>query len=352
VLDSLNGGSGAMGNVLTQLSALSPAQQSQELQRLTPTPNRSIQLSSRNILLNSFDLQSLRLDSLRNFSSASSGDDTLKNDLWFKPFGGGMNQTAQGGFSGYNGSNWGFAGGFDHRYNDDLAVGAAVTYAKTHLSQADQQSGNTSGIDTYQLSLYGTKNVDIGYLEAMVAYARQAYTGQRNTGITGTADSFFGGNSWSARIGGGIPYQIDSTTTVTPIIRLDWSHIDQNGYNEHGGGVMDLNVLSSSADRLRSSLGGQLIHNTDLFGVRTQPYLRVFWHYDFLNTGVTTTSSFAGGGSAFITPGQSLDHNTGTVGAGINVLSTDNLTATVGYDANLGSGYQSHTAQATVKWSF
>jgi outer membrane autotransporter protein len=256
------------------------------------------------------------------------------------------------GFAGYNGSDWGLSGGFDHQYEGGGMAGLAFTYTKTNINYNNQQSGDTNTINSYQFSVYGTKPVDDFYLEGMVAYARQGYNSIRNTGISGSAYGNYDGDTWGVRLGAGMPLAVNESLTVTPIVRLDWNHIAQYGYGETGAGALNLNVSQLNADRLRSSLGLQINDNVDLLGYKTQPYLRTFWHYDFLNSGVSTISSFAGGGSGFITPGQSLDHHTGTVGAGLNVFATDALTASLGYDVNLGSGYQSHIAQANIKWAF
>jgi outer membrane autotransporter protein len=303
-------------------------------------------------MLSAFDRISLRLDSFRGRLGMASGDYPQENGFWFKPFGGGMAQTGKDGYSGYNGSNWGLSGGFDHNYADGTVAGLAFTYTKANLNYSDQQTGDANSINSYQISAYGSKPVGDGYVETMVAYARQNYASNRNTGISGTAIGNFDGDSWGVRLGGGIPYTLTDSTVLTPIARLDWNHISQYAYGENGAGALNLNVGNVNADRLRSSLGVQVNQDLELFGIKTQPYLRTFWHYDFLNSGVNTTSSFSGGGTTFITPGQSLDHNTGTVGTGIKVFTEDNFTASVGYDVNLGSGYQSHTAQATARWEF
>jgi outer membrane autotransporter protein len=351
-LGNLGGGTGAMANVITQLNTLSASQQTSALEKLIPITNRSLQLTSRNNMLSAFDRISLRLDSFRGRLGMASGDYPQENGFWFKPFGGGMAQTGKDGYSGYNGSNWGLSGGFDHNYADGTVAGLAFTYTKANLNYSDQQTGDANSINSYQISAYGSKPVGDGYVETMVAYARQNYASNRNTGISGTAIGNFDGDSWGVRLGGGIPYTLTDSTVLTPIARLDWNHISQYAYGENGAGALNLNVGNVNADRLRSSLGVQVNQDLELFGIKTQPYLRTFWHYDFLNSGVNTTSSFSGGGTTFITPGQSLDHNTGTVGTGIKVFTEDNFTASVGYDVNLGSGYQSHTAQATARWEF
>jgi outer membrane autotransporter protein len=354
IFEALGNGSGAMAGVLAQFSALSSTQQAATLEKVIPLTNRGIQLSTRNSMISVFDRLSLRLDQLRSakVNGAASGDDTQDNDIWFKPFGGGMNQSAKDSFAGYNGSNWGLAGGIDHHFDGGLTAGMSFTYTKTNINYSDQQTGDTNTINGYQISVYGSKSVGIGYVEAMAAWARQAYASRRNTGLSGTAAGNFDGGVWGLRVGGGIPFAVDGLTTLTPMLRMDWNHVTQNGYGESGAGALDLNIGSLTADRLRGSVGGQILHDADLFGVKTQPYLRAFYSYDFLNSGVNTTSTFAGGGAAFITPGQNLDHSTGTVGAGLNVLAEENLTASLGYDVNFGSGYQAHTAQATLRYRF
>lgn len=353
-LDSLNGGSGEMANLLTTLSAMTPAQQAAVLERLAPGTNRAVQLSLRNNLLMSFDRLSARMDAMRYAPSSGggSGDGDLANGLWFKPFGGGLRQDSAAGFSGYDGSNWGLSGGYDYTFNTATTAGLAFAYTNTNIGYNDQQSGDSNKIDSYEISAYGTHNLGVAYLEAMASWSRQTYATQRNTFLNGIANGSFDGDLWGARIGAGLPLAVYTATTLTPIVRLDWNHISQNAYTETDAGALNLDVAAASTNRLRSSLGAQLNHDTKLLGFAVQPFLRAFWHYDFMNSGVSASSSFAGGGAAFITPGQELDRYTGTVGAGMNVFTHNNFTGSVAYDYNVGSAYQSHTAQAQIRWNF
>lgn len=353
-LDSLNGGSGEMANLLTTLSAMTPAQQAAVLERLAPVTNRAVQLSLRNNLLMSFDRLSARMDAMRHApkSGGGSGDGDPANGLWFKPFGGGLRQNAAAGFAGYDGSNWGLSGGYDYTFNNATTAGLAFAYTNTNIGYNDQQSGDSNKIDSYEISAYGTHDLGVAYLEAMAAWSRQTYATQRNTFLNGIASGSFDGDLWGARIGAGLPLAIHTATTLTPIVRLDWNHLSQDGYNETGAGALNLDVAGASTDRLRGSLGAQLNHDTKLLGFAVQPFARAFWHYDFMNSGVSSSASFAGGGSAFITPGQKLDHYTGTVGAGVNLFTHNNFTGSVAYDYNVGGAYQAHTAQAQIRWSF
>lgn len=354
VLDTLNGGSGEMTNLLTALAAMTPAQQAAILEKLAPVTNRAVQLSLRNNMLMSFDRFSARLDAMRHMPmpGGGSGDGDPANGLWFKPFGGGLRQNATAGFAGYDGSNWGLSGGYDHTFNNATTAGLAFTYTNTKIGYNDQQSGDSNKIDSYEISAYGSHDLGVAYLEAMAAWSRQTYATHRDTSLNGIASGSFDGDVWGARIGAGLPLAIYSATTLTPIVRLDWNHISQNAYTEIGAGALNLAVAGASTDRLRGSLGAQLNHDTKLLGFAIQPFLRAFWHYDFMNSGVSSSANFAGGGSAFITPGQKLDHYTGTIGAGVNVFTHNNFTGSIAYDYNVGSAYQSHTAQAQVRWSF
>jgi outer membrane autotransporter protein len=354
ILDALNGGSGEMANLLTALSAMTPAQQAAVLERLAPVTSRAVQLSLRNNLLMSFDRLSARMDAMRYAPSSGggSGDGDLANGLWFKPFGGGLRQDATAGFAGYDGSNWGLSGGYDYSFNTATTAGLAFAYTNTNIGYNDQQSGDSNKIDSYEISAYGTHNLGVAYLEAMASWSRQTYASQRNTFLNGIANGSFDGDLWGARIGAGLPLAVYTATTLTPIVRLDWNHISQNAYTETDAGALNLDVAAASTNRLRSSLGAQLNHDAKLLGFAVQPFFRAFWHYDFMNSGVSASSSFAGGGAAFLTPGQELDRYTGTVGAGMNVFTHNNFTGSVAYDYNVGSAYQSHTAQAQIRWSF
>ena len=347
---------------------MTPAQQTAALEKLTPTPSRGAQVVTSNAMTSSFDQVSSRLDGLRLADSGhypvtlaavgvlptgtAAGGVPERNGFWLKGYGVQSRQDLKDGFAGYKSDGWGLAAGLDRRFAPGLFIGAALSYSDTELTYRDQLTGNSGGVSGTQLTLYGTHDMGRVYIDGMLAYARQKYDSSRNTGIAGIAAGSYDGHQWGVRIGGGMPLALATNVTLTPQIRLDWDSIKQDGYTEAGGGALALNVASKSADRVRSSLGAQLDHDTVLGGVKSRSFLRAYWHHEFKNNGIDAAASFVGGGASFITPGQKPDSNTYTLGAGINFYTRSSFTASLAYDATLGNSYLSHVLQAKARWVF
>ena len=367
VLDAVSGSAtGSFGAAITALAALSPAQQSAALEKLVPSPSRAVTVVTRDTMTSAMDRISVRLDGLRAANSqfdaqqlASTGAVTglaaggapLKYGVWTKTFVNDNRQGAKDGFAGYSGKGWGLAAGVDREFAPGFIAGLALTYTRSSIDYQDQLAGSDTGIASYQLSGYASKEIGQGYLEGLVAYSVQDYESKRNTVVSGNAKGDYSGEQWGVRIGGGLPYRLGANTVLVPQARLEWNQVQQNGYTEKDS-ALALHVKGNTADRLRSSLGAQLNHETQWGSLRARPFVRAFWNHDFENNGVDSTANFVGGGAAFRTTGQNLDKDTYSAGIGVSLYASNNFTATISYDHDMGSKYRADTAQAMARWLF
>lgn len=368
VLDALNGGTGAMATAITALGGLSNSQQTAALEHLAPASSRAIQVSAMNGMNSTFNQVSARLDAMKlsggqydspllSFSGGlqrglASGDEPAVSGVWLKGFGLEGRQDKQDNFAGYKSSGWGVATGADRRFAPGVIAGIALSYSETAVNYKDQLNGDSSRAKSSQASLYGSKDYGRFFVDGMLAYSIQDYSSRRDTVVNGFAEGDYHGDQWGARLSAGMPVAVSVDTVITPIARVEWNKINQDAYSEKSGGALALNVASASAERVRSSLGAQVNHDTTLFGVKARPYAHAFWNHDFRNNGIDSSASFVGGGTTFVTQGQKLDRDTYTVGGGINFFNRQGFTASAGYDLTLGNEYTSHTAQASARWDF
>jgi outer membrane autotransporter protein len=244
------------------------------------------------------------------------------------------------------------SGGFDRRLAPGRFLGGAVSQSDSLLTYRNQSAGDNADITSTQVSLYGTQNIGRVFIEGTAAYGWQEYDSTRNTGVSGVAAGSFNGHLWGFRAGGGMPIALSSHASITPQARLDWNTVKQDAYKETGGGPLALSVASRSADTFRSSLGGQIDFATRVGDFMGRPFFRAFWNHNFSNDGLNASANFVSGGSAFITPGQKLESNPYTLGAGINFFTQGAFTAALAYDGNFAKSYQSHVYQAKVRWAF
>jgi outer membrane autotransporter protein len=348
-LDSLGAGTGAVSDALVALTALSPAQQAAALELLTPIASRGTLVAASSSLDTTFDQLSNHLDGLR--SPVAPAVAQTDNGLWLMGHGINRHQKLEDGFAGYKGDGWGVVGGIDHAIAPGAFIGAAVSYSDSSLDYRDQLSGSSDDIKSTQVSLYGSQDTGQIYIEGMLAYAWQKYDGDRNTGVAGIATGDYNGHQWGARFGGGMPIALAPNASITPQAHLSWDEVKQDAFTETGG-ALALAVASRSADRFRSSIGAQVDFDAGMADIKTRLFVRGFWHHDFKNDGIVTTASFVAGGTSFVTPGQELDSDPFTVGAGINFYGQGSFSAALTYDLTLGNSYQSHVFEAKARVAF
>lgn len=339
-LDSLGAGTGAVSDAVVALAIFTPTQQAAALERLAPSASSGVLVAASESFGQTFDQVGSRMDGLR------SVDETSAKSFWLKGYGVWNSQDAQDGYAGYKGDGWGGAAGFDHRFDPNFYVGAALSYADASLSYRNQLSGNSDDVKTTQLVVYGTQDMDSFYIDAAFAYAWQSYDSARDTGL-GLASASYDGNQWGARIGVGVPLDL-SGVSLTPQAHLDWYNIDVDGYTETGAGPLALAVASRSADGLRSSLGAR----ADFGGEILRPFVRAFWNHDFSDNGLNTSATFVSGGASFVTPGQKLEENSYSVGAGVNFFGAGAFSGALVYDGTFSDSYQSHLVQAKARFTF
>ncbi|MDB5459628.1 MAG: outer rane autotransporter barrel domain protein, partial [Caulobacteraceae bacterium] len=317
-------------------------------EKLAPSVSRGPWLATAYSMGSTFDQVDGRVDGLM----FTDGEEERANGFWLKGNGIKGRQGSLDGFAGFESDGWGIAGGVDHRFAPGALVGVAVSYSDTSLSYRDQLDGNKDAITSTQLTVYAAHDLGGAYIDGMAAYAKNHNKTTRDTSLSGVATGSYDGSQWGARIGGGVRMAVSSNVTVTPQAHVDWYDIKQDAYTEAGGGPLGLALDSRSADRLRSSVGAQLAFDANMGGLTARPFLRGFWNYDFKNDGVAASASFVSGGARFVTPGQRLDRNSYSLGAGVNFHAQKSLSATLAYEATLSDSYQLHTLQAKVRWAF
>src|SRR5205085_506458 len=110
-------------------------------------------------------------------------------------------------------------------------------------------------IDTYQLGLYARKEDGDIFTTGKVRFGWNSNDSTRQVLNTGEAKADYG--SWYGMLNAtiGKEYKTDGVT-ISPEISINYVHIDQEGYTEHGSGA-PLKVDSAQRDSLIVSIGGK-----------------------------------------------------------------------------------------------
>jgi len=289
-------------------------------------------------------------------SGVSSGDALPNKEAWARAFGSRAEQDDRNGTSGFTADSWGMAFGADAQIAADARFGVAYGYAKTSVNGNTElaSTAQRANIDSHILSAYGSK--DIGNARSI---SWQADVGMNNNKSTRQME--FGGlnrsatadyRTYSAHLGAALTQQIalNSTSTLTPGLRADYSWLKSQSYSETGANALNLNVDAQKTDAFVLGADAHIQHRYSAvsrldanFGVG----------YDTINKRGNIVAAYAGApGQAFLTTG--IDHSPWLLRGGIGFVHTtvNGTEIALRYDAEGRSDYLNQTASVRAKWAF
>ncbi len=324
------------------------------LSSVKPTGNGAA-AGTLNMINNALNLNSMHLDEVRQ-TGLSGGTAVRGMQFWTQAFGQTANQGMRGGDAGFEADTAGFAAGIDsENLVKNAVIGAAVDYGHTNVNSSN---GNSTGADinSYQLTAYG--EYDFGnktYFNAQASYAFNKTDVVRYDvgGLGGlTARGSFDADQYALRAETGHSFQAGATT-LTPKALAHWAHYSPDDYTETGAGGASLAVNQKSMDIFE--LGGGLdaswkFRRDD--GAEVVPAIRAGYRYDLIGDSVASTSTFAGGGTAFSTEGASPARGTATLGAGLKYALPNAVDLTLNYDFEHKADYNSNSGYLRVGYSF
>lgn len=379
-LDGLRGGANAeMTALIATLDALSPAAQSAALAKIAPQSNQANESAAndfnRSVLSNigsrlhraqgeralvlglaqqPFDSSLMLAD---NSANAGAGLGQLAGSgqygLWLQAFGGKSRQDLHANYSGFEANTSGLTIGADTRLSNEWIVGGAFSYGRTDVSQQDYRNGDSSDIDTYQLTAYASRDFGLWYLDGVLGYAQQNYETKRNTAVAGVAKGDFDGSQLLAKVEAGYPIALGRQLTLTPLAALEWNRLALDSYTEKGAGALSLRVNGEHTQRTASHLGARLEMAIDMnHGATLYPSAHARWVHQFDNDGTDTTAAFIGGGSSFVTPGQNLAANSYIVGVGLTYQQANGSAIGLQLDTDQATARSGYAGTVTAQWLF
>ena len=138
-----------------------------------------------------------------------------------------------------------------------------------------------------------------------------------------------------------------------PYGRVAYLNITENGYTETGGGAgVNLAVDDRKGESLRGTAGFAVNRNIPLsYDSYVEAQLRGGYTREFMNDPVSVSARFASGGPTFTNVGNVWGQNRLT--AGFGVAHKDSYSSvSLDYDAEVASGFLSHTAAVTIRFRF
>jgi len=334
----------------SRFSGLSTTQQqsnavSQTLPVLTGAASQAVQAASTAV-------NQVIVGRLNTQRGQSSGDTfyTDKN-VWLKPFGSRADQADTDGVSGYKANIFGLAGGVDGKVNSKLRLGAAFSYARSDVD-SNASAPQSLNVDSYQLISYGSYD-----LNERTALDFQADIGQNKNESSRTLS--FASNvakanydSWTVHTGLSLSrsYALSEMNSLIPSVRVDYTRIRADGYQESGAGSLNLNVGTQNTEALVFGVDGKLVNKlNDKLTLSTSLGVG----YDAMSKQNAITSAYAGAPTAaFTTTGINPSPWLGRGALGLAYKAKNGLEITGRYDLEYRQSYLGQTVSLNLNMPF
>ncbi len=272
--------------------------------------------------------------------------------VWAQTFDTYMHQDPRGTSNGYNANIWGLIGGYDTQVNSDCAFGVSGGYARDEIRSKDFSA--RTGIDSYQIGVYGSLTRFAYYLDGIFSFAYNQYSASRKVnfgGLDRTPISNYAGQQYSAYFEGG--YNFDHNKfRFTPLASIQYTRLNIDGYTEKNGGAANLKVDSQSSDFLQSGLGAKIAYRIEKKDFSIIPDFHFKWLYSLVNDNQQATSTFTGGGGSFTTSGFNLPTSSYNLGTKWTILAKNNVSVSLNYDYEVKPDFSSHSGYINVRHEF
>lgn len=290
-----------------------------------------------------------RIESLQGLSSGDGGADRY---AWVRAFGNWSDQNNRRGVAGFKSDTGGLVIGADAPLSDRLRAGGAFTYAKSSIKSKSTTAASQVDVDTFEVVGYASYNLDphtdINY---QLDVGTNKASSSREVSFMGTrAKADFDSVVVHGSVGIGRLMPISPATSWTPSVRVDYTYMRTEGYTEDGAGALNLDVDAQTYRELLLTGDAKVSHQ---FEGGLKLLANASLGYDFINKQAKSTSTFTGGGPAFVTDGLDVSPWFYRLGAGLAKETGQGVEYSVRYDMEgRTSGYLNQSVSAKVRWAF
>lgn len=290
-------------------------------------------------------------------TGVATGDSAANWGVWGQAFGGHSSQNARDNVNGYSANYGGLLVGADRAFGDHVRAGGAFQFSRTVINSDGSTSGNQTSVNGYGLIGYAAYTGEPWYVNLTGSVVLQRYNSTRLVsmqGFNGAANGNFNGQQYATSAEFGWPLAL-GRAIVTPLASITYSYLNQNSYTETGGNGTALSVGSAGSSSVRSALGAKIAMPFETSSGTWTPELGLRWVHEYNRTRQTTGASFAAdptGQTGFTTVGATPVSDLAEMSLGVTLMRANNLSASVRYDLQIGSGFVSHTGIVRVQQRF
>jgi autotransporter-associated beta strand protein len=341
-----------LGKIFLGLNTLHCKSLSAALNQMQPSQFKAISLAQQNTGIRINNIFTSRLHLMTNRACISQDRDL---NVWFTALGDRAVQKHQEQNYGYHQWLAGGAFGVDCSVENHFVIGMSTAFTDTHLSWDHHQGeANTQG---YWLGTYGGYAIKHFFVNASLMGAYNNNHAYRNIRIPELALD----RKATHRNGGweGIGFLESGLTfgpsyfQVEPFGSIEYIHLWNEYFNEHGANGLNLHVNGDNMDLWRAEAGLRFSSCFSIKGTKWIPEGKVSWIREMREHGSEYGVQFIGTTVPFEVVGLEPDRS--MVGAALGLtgaLCDDHLLPSLYYNAEMGQKYFENNLIFTLRWEF
>jgi uncharacterized protein with beta-barrel porin domain len=255
----------------------------------------------------------------------------------------------------YDGHGFGFALGIDGPLDNGAIFGLAVSFISSEVEEEGRPDGEIAAtfgqVNAYLGTAVGAIDLDfIGGLGAGKLSSRRIV--QIGPDFSERAE----GEWWSYEGHGAIrasaPLKLTDWLVLTPQAALTYVALQEDGYEEEGGGVINFEAGDAFSQRLWGDVGFEIATSIGLRGSGViAPRLFVGYRANLIDETAEREFTALAGGTSFTLEDEPYGDGAPIVGFGIDA-SNGYSTFTLSYEGEFGDQVERHSVNAAVRFRF
>ncbi len=308
-------------------SNLTVAEGEKAINQILPFPTKAQILSTQNIVKNNILISEKRLEELHINANKHHG-------FWALGFGNNLHQKQVASDEEFTSNSVGIMFGFDKEISENSDIGISFSYNKSDVKVADNSKSNF--INSAQINIFSSHNFKHFYLDFIGAFALHDFNQKKNiNAINSSSKANYLGNSYLAKINlskiNSLPWQLK----FIPKASLSFSRSEIDGYQENGGGSLDLKVTKTVANFLEGKIGfdfGKIGKISDIRHIdQLSAMFKLAYLHNIINDKPKTNINFATYNQNFTQEISQIDESGIQIGFELGAIHDEDVSFTLQY---------------------
>ncbi len=258
----------------------------------------------------------------------------------------------------FRGSGFGFAAGIDGPTNNGALFGLSAAFIASEVEEPGRPDGEISAwfgqLSAYYATAVGPIDLDfIGGLGAGKMQSRRFVEIGNPVAFRALSEADWMAYEGHGAIRASVPLAISQTFTITPQAALTYVGINEDSYEEEGGGAaIDYAADSVFSQRLWADVGVEFAANLR-FGQQSVLSPRIYAGYraNTLDTETERTLRFVSGTTPFTLTDEGVGDGGPLIGIGFDATNGYS-TFSLGYEGEFSDQIERHSVNAAIRFRF